>query len=184
MTAAPPDLDAIARAVVAGPDLGARMERLLTEARGLTRAEAGTVYVREGNRLRFAAVQNDALARRMGEEEFKRRAMAEPLSLSKTSIASYVALTRATVNLQGAYEIPVDRPYEFDPRFDLKFDYRTRSMLAMPLRNARGGVVGVMQLINALGDHDEVVPFDRRRQDLVGALLARVAVLLPPRGGA
>src|SRR5439155_894603 len=49
------------------------LDRILTKARRFTRAEAGTIYVREGNILRFVAVQNDALARRLGEEELQRR---------------------------------------------------------------------------------------------------------------
>src|SRR5438552_1695573 len=62
------DPDALARigdALAAQPDRQRALELLLTEARRLTRAEAGTVYLREGDRLRFAAVQNDVLARRV-----------------------------------------------------------------------------------------------------------------------
>ena len=39
----------------------------------VTRAEAGTVYVRRGEVLEFAVVQNDVLARQVGEEEVRRR---------------------------------------------------------------------------------------------------------------
>src|SRR2546423_13670104 len=42
-----------------------------------------------------------------------------------------------------------DLPYVFNPAWDLKNDYRTRSMLALPIRDARGDIIGVLQLINA-----------------------------------
>ena len=45
-------------------------------------------------------------------------------------------LTRATVNLGDSYEIPMDRPYTLFREVDRKADYRTRSMLATPLRDA------------------------------------------------
>src|SRR5206468_1722119 len=43
-------------------DLSVLLERILTEARRFTRAEAGTLFLREGDQLRFAVVQNDRLA--------------------------------------------------------------------------------------------------------------------------
>src|SRR2546426_982893 len=82
------DPDALARigdALAAQPDRQRALELLLTEARRLTRAEAGTVYLREGDRLRFAAVQNDVLARRFGTDEARRRLAAEPLALVEPS---------------------------------------------------------------------------------------------------
>ena len=83
------DREALARigdALAAQPDRQRALELLLTEARRLTRAEAGTVYVREGNRLRFAAVQNDVLARRFGDDEARRRLAADPLRLGEPSV--------------------------------------------------------------------------------------------------
>src|SRR5437667_2251711 len=170
------DHDALARigdALAAEPDRQRAIELLLTEARRLTRA--GTVYVRERDRLRFAAVQNDLLARRFGAAEARRRLAAEPLALVEPSVASYVALTRGVVNIPDVYEIPPERPYGFDRHFDAVHGYRTRSMLAMPLRDGRGEVFGAIQLINALDPAGTVVAFGRDSEELVAALLAQLA---------
>ena len=170
------DPDALARigdALAAQPDRQRALELLLTEARRLTRAEAGTVYLREGDRLRFAAVQNDVLARRFGDDEARRRLAAEPLRLVEPSVASYVALTRGEVNIPDVYEIPPGRPYAFDRHVDAVNGYRTQSMLAMPLRDGRGEVVGVIQLINARDDGGTVVAFDREGEELLAALLTQ-----------
>ena len=145
-------------ALAAETDVTRGLERLLSAARKVTRAEAGTVYVRRGESLEFAAVQNDLLARRVGEDEVRRRVGARPLPLGENSIASYVLLTRSTVNLRDAYEIPVDRPYTLFREVDRNTDYRTRSMLAMPLRDGRRHVFGVLQLINALDGRGAVRP--------------------------
>jgi len=166
------ELDRIWRALAAEPDRQQALELLLGEARRLTRAEAGTVYLREGEHLRFAASQNDVLARRLGPDEVRRRLTVAPLELTAPSIASYVALTRATVNIPDVYEIPLERPYTFDPQVDARNGYRTRSMLALPMRDGRGGVVGVLQLINALDAEGRVVAFDREQEAVADALLA------------
>jgi GAF domain-containing protein len=46
-------------------DLAILLERILTEARWFTWAEAGTLYLLEGQLLHFAVVQNDLLTRRL-----------------------------------------------------------------------------------------------------------------------
>src|SRR5262249_13323267 len=45
-------------------DLALLPARILTEARRFTHAEAGTLYLRDGDRLRVTTVQNDVLTRR------------------------------------------------------------------------------------------------------------------------
>src|SRR5262249_57955237 len=47
-------------------ELASLPARILTEARRFTNAEAGTLYLRDGHRLRFTVVQNDVLERRLG----------------------------------------------------------------------------------------------------------------------
>jgi putative two-component system response regulator len=183
------ELDRIGRALAAEPDPERVLTLLLSEARRLTHAEAGTVYLRRGDQLHLAVVQNDVLARRVGEDELQRRLQLAPLGLKESSIAGYVALARGSVNLPDVYKIPLERPYAFDPRMDAKHGYRTRSMLAMPVRDGRGAVFGVLQLINALNDVGEVVPFDQEREDFVAALLTHIARVTPaskpkrPQGG-
>lgn len=150
----------------------------------MTGAEAGTVYLRESERLRFAAVQNDVLAQRFGAAEAELRLTAAPLDLRTPSLASFVALTHTVVNVPDVYEIPLERPYGFDRQMDVKLGYRTRSMLAVPLRDGRGATVGVVQLINARNAAGEVVAFDAGCEDRLAALLTRFAQTSePPKAG-
>ncbi len=164
-------------ALAAEPDVTRGLELLLAAARRVARAEAGTIYLRRGEVLEFAAVQNDVLARQVGEDEVRRRVGARPLPLRENSIAGYVMLTRAPVNLRDAYQIPVDRPYTLFREVDSNADYRTRSMLALPLRDANGCVFGVLQLINAIDGRGGVRPFSREAQRLVQKLAALTARL-------
>ncbi len=52
------------------------------------------------------------------------------------------------INLPDAYRIPPSRPYRFNDSFDRNSGYRTRSVLTLPMRNARDQILGVLQLIN------------------------------------
>lgn len=158
-------------------DLALLPERILTEARRLTHAEAGTLYLRDGDRLQFAVVQNDVLAGRLGEREMRRLFQAD-LPLSRPSLAGHVALSRDILRLSDAYEIPPDRPYAFNRAVDAQTGYRTRSVLVVPLMEPTGNVIGVFELINARDARNQIVPFHPDYEELIRALasLATVAV--------
>jgi diguanylate cyclase (GGDEF)-like protein len=177
MTQAFRELVQIGITLTSEQDLGTLLERILTEARRFTRAEAGTLFLREGDQLRFSVVQNDRLAKELGEEEMRRRLQVEPLHLRELSLAGHVALTGDILNLHDTYMIPPDRPYAFDPRVDARLDYRTQSILVVPLQDPAHNIIGVLELINAL-DRGRVVPFDSQYESLVRSLASQAAVAL------
>ena len=135
------------------------LERVLTKARRFTRAEAGSVYVRQGTTLRFAVVQNEVLLRKFGEHEVRRRLVAEPLEVNEQSLAGYVSLKGRALNVHNAYRIPRDRPYRLDRAFDERNDYRTVSVFLVPIRDQSKTLLGVLQLINARDSRGRPVPF-------------------------
>jgi len=71
-----------------------------------------------------------------------------------SGIAGWVATHGETVNLQDAYDDP-----RFSPAVDRESSYRTKSLLCVPIRNRKGEIFGVAQLLNKQGgesfdDHD------------------------------
>ncbi len=159
-------------------DLAALLERILAEARRFTRAEAGTLYLREGDTLRFAVVQNEALSRQLGEEEMRSLLQTEPLLLRDRSLAGYVALTGKTLNIPDAYEIPREAPYAFNPKSDERTGYRTRSVLGVPLQDYLKNVIGVLQLINARDERNAIVPFHPDCEDPVRFFASQAAAAI------
>ncbi len=43
------------------------LEKILNEARGLVNADAGSIYIKEGDTLKFSYAQNDTLREKLGE---------------------------------------------------------------------------------------------------------------------
>jgi len=82
-------------------------------------------------------------------------------------IAGWVAKSGETVNIADAYND--DR---FNPDVDKASGYRTRSMLTMPMLNAHGKLVGVVQVLNKSGDR----AFVQDDEDLLRALTSQAAV--------
>jgi len=105
------DLVQIGIALTSERDLASLLDLILSEARRFTRAEAGTLLLREDTTLGFAVLQNDRLVRELGETEMQRRLQAEPLKLSEMSLAAYVALTGDVANIADTAAIPPTTPY-------------------------------------------------------------------------
>jgi len=165
---------------------------ILTESRKFTGAEAGSLYVREGLQLRFAVSQNEILERRqkaIQKKEKEAEPSAEPgrtkggsfsgfyVSLNKGSLAGYVGVTGRVLNLADAYKIPAAREYQFNKSFDEKHNYRTKSMLIVPMKDSADTVVGVLQLINARRGK-KVVPFSKNFENLVLSLASQAAIAI------
>jgi diguanylate cyclase (GGDEF)-like protein len=168
----------IAIALTGESELPALLDRIVTEARRFTRAEAATLFLRDGAALRFAVVQNEPLATRLGEAEMRRRLTTELLPLEAASLAGYVANTGEALTLPDAYAVPSGTPYAFHREFDARNGYRTHSVLVMPLQDRSREIVGVLQLINARDARGAVKPFDRDCEPVVRALASQAAVAI------
>jgi HD-GYP domain-containing protein (c-di-GMP phosphodiesterase class II) len=176
-------LNQIGVALSSQRDVKLLLTLILAMAREITGADAGSLYLVEeesaGRRhLRFMLTQNDSLD--FPFQEFI-------LPLTEDSMAGYTALRGETLNFADAYKIPRGRPFHFNDRYDRESGYRTRSLLTLPMRNAKGEVLGVLQLINSKrspsarlkGAEDvarSVQPFSQRSVRLALSLASQAAV--------
>ncbi|MDR2626284.1 MAG: HD domain-containing protein [Zoogloeaceae bacterium] len=129
-------------------DENVSMDRILAMARTVTNADAGTIFLVDGDELAFAYTHNDSLF--PVSEAYKYAYATSRLPISKDSIAGYVACTGEALNLEDVRQLPPDVPYRFNDRFDWSTGYRTCSMLTVPFLDFEGRVCGVLQLINRL----------------------------------
>lgn len=130
-------------------DLDILLEKILTEARHILNADAASIQIREGDELVFTHVQTDSLQRLLAPGQ-KLIYTTFRIPINKKSISGYAALTGEILNIHDVYNLPPDRPYRFNPEYDQRSNYRTKSMLTIPLKNNRGEILGVMQIINSL----------------------------------
>jgi HD-GYP domain-containing protein (c-di-GMP phosphodiesterase class II) len=137
------ELNRIGIALSETRDVGQLLEMILKKAREITSADAGSLYLLERGegeaRLRFKLTQNDSV-------EFPFTEFTLPLT--DQSIAGYCARQGEVVELPDAYRAPKGMPFHFNKSFDEEAGYRTRSLLALPMKNGKGEVLGVLQLLN------------------------------------
>lgn len=140
-------------------DVSMVFERLLTEARRQTHADAGTIYLVEDDSLIFAYSQNETLF--TASQWARQQYLSSSLPIDAKSIAGFVALRNTTLSIDDVRKLPEGVPYTFNESFDKATGYRTVSMCATPLRAVDGTLVGVLQLINSTPG-GEVRPFTMR----------------------
>jgi HD-GYP domain-containing protein (c-di-GMP phosphodiesterase class II) len=137
------ELNEIGVALSSQRDINALLALILSKTREITAADAGSLYLvaedSQGRHLRFMLTQNDSL-------EFPYQEFVLPLT--ENSLAGYTALRGEVLNFADAYKIPASRPFHFNDSYDRDSGYHTRSLLTLPMRNPKGEVLGVLQLIN------------------------------------
>ena len=198
------ELNQIGMALSAEHDPGKLLELILTKSREFTSSDAGSVYLVESTgqrqsllfapgtpgapmqdaqpheQLRFKLAQNHTV-----EVLFREAA----IDINEQSIAGYVALTGEIVNIEDAYHLPADVPYAINRKFDEDSGYRTKSILAVPIRNQKEKIIAVLQLINAKRDfsarldsaeaiEQQVLRYTPRQQEIVQSLAGQAAVAL------
>ncbi|HBE61100.1 MAG TPA: phosphohydrolase [Cyanobacteria bacterium UBA11149] len=135
---------AIGTALSSSNNLEELLNLILSKSREITYSDGGSVYLIDRSyntpRLIFKVAQNDSLP----NAPFNEFAM----PLTRQSLAGYVALTGETLNLSDAYNLPSEVPYDLDKTFDNSMNYRTCSVLVLPMQEPDGEIIGVLQLIN------------------------------------
>jgi len=158
-------------------DLDVLLEKVLSEARSLVNADAGSIYIKEDDTLKFSYSQNETLRKRLPEGK-KLIYTTFSMPISNKSIAGFVANNVSLINISDAYKISNKMPFSFDSSYDKISGYETHSMLTVPLKNNLGECIGVLQLINAQDESGKIVPFADLDESLIKpfAMYAAVAI--------
>ena len=157
-------------------DLSRLLKMIINELRLLTNADGGSLFLVENNHLRFEVAQNKTLMASAGEDfQFFKQF---EIPISEHSIAGYVALTGNILNIPDVYELSPDFPFQFNPEFDVRNNYHTQSILAVPLKDHTGTIIGVLELINAMDAEGSPVSFSEAHENIVLSLASLAAVAI------
>ncbi|MGA8072846.1 MAG: GAF domain-containing SpoIIE family protein phosphatase [Candidatus Acidiferrales bacterium] len=137
-------------------DLAELIDIILHLATRYTGADRGTVFLLDRERDEIWSLVGLGLEK----EEIR-------LPASR-GIAGWVAHHGEVVNLADAYQDP-----RFEPEVDRRLNYRTRTLLCLPIRNKNGQTSGVLQLLNKKGG-----PFQDADVSLLSSLSVHVALAL------
>ncbi len=135
-------------------EIDSLLDTILSKSKKIADCEAGSIFLMEtvrdetGERqiLRFKAAQNDRVSR----FQLYKEAFDYTVPINKESIAGYTAVTKKILNISDAYHINKNELYKFDKLFDKKIGFKTKSLLAVPIVDSTGQILGVLELINKI----------------------------------
>lgn len=178
-------LNSIGVALSAERDNNRLLEMILLGAKEITNADGGTLYtITDDSRLQFEIMHTDTLEIAMGGTTGVKIPFPPlPLYLLDGSpnlnmVAAHAALKDKSVNIEDAYVVE-DFDFSGTRKFDQSTGYRSKSFLAIPLKNHENEIIGVLQLINAMDSGtQEIIPFSASSQRLVESLASQAAIAL------
>jgi HD-GYP domain-containing protein (c-di-GMP phosphodiesterase class II) len=147
------DLHRIGIALSSQHDLTKLLDLILTESMEITGSDGGSLYLAVDKDRRLTPLDGSE-----GEKflmfkfalNFSRETPFTEfiIPIDSNSISGYCAANGKILNLPDVYSLPPDTEFAVNKSFDEKTNYRSKSMLAVPMKNTEGDVVGVIQLIN------------------------------------
>ena len=169
-------------ALSASENLEELLELIVTEAKNLTHADGGTLYLLEENKLHFKVVQTDSLGIKMGGASGQITWPALPLYLedntpNKAMVAATAVLEDRLINIPDVYEA-IGFSFEGTKKFDQSTGYRSKSMLVIPLKNHEHEIIGLLQLINKQKDTHDVGTFDKDDEQITQSLASQAAIAI------
>ena len=142
--------------VTAEIDLGALLQKVMSEATRMLNAERATLFL------------NDEKTNELFSKVGLGLAAAEIRLPNHLGIAGAVFTSRQTLNIPYAYA-----DLRFNPAFDKRTGFFTRSILCVPVINKDGKIIGVTQVLNKRGG-----PFTAEDESRLKAFTAQVSIAL------
>lgn len=98
-------------------DVDVLLERILREARQLVSADAGSIYIKEGDKLKFSYTQNETQRKKLAPGK-KLIYSTFSVPINNQSIAGYVANTGETMNIPDVYKLKAGLSFSFNKSYD------------------------------------------------------------------
>lgn len=156
-------------------DLNCLLERILACVMELAGCDAGTLYLLEGDALRFEIMRNDTLKTYSGGRG--QRPELPPVPLHRGNVCAMALLENRTICIE---DVKNSKEYDFSgpARYDAMTGYNTCSMLVVPMCNREGERIGVLQLINALDEAGNVCAFAPDMALVVESVASQAAITI------
>lgn len=142
-------------------------------ALSMANCEGCSIYEADGNQLRFIKTRNSVFETHGTQIPFK----TFTIPIDDTTISGYVAHAKKVMNIEDVYNLPKDAPFSFRGSFDTLMNYRSKSMLGIPMVDLAGNVLGVLQLINRV-ENGNVVAFPHSVEPILRALASQFGIVL------
>ncbi|MDR2387441.1 MAG: HD domain-containing protein [Deltaproteobacteria bacterium] len=158
-------------------DVDLLLGKILSKARQVVRAEAGTVYLVTNGKLKFQTSQNDYLERLIHDSD-DLPFIGSNLEIDSSTLAGYVAQSKAILTVNNTENIDFDAPFQHLIAIDASTNYICKAIMSIPLVTHNGILLGILQLINPMDGDGQVVDFTDQDVSILEFFSQSVSVAL------
>ena len=163
-------------ALTAEKDIHALLEKIMDGAMKIAECDGGTLYLKDGDVLRFTIMRNRSLGTYQGGHG--EAIDLPPVPIDRDHISSLALLEDRTIRIDDAYDPMLAGALRGPRAYDANLGYHTESVLVVPMKNPAGDQIGVLQLINALDADGVPRPFDDDSMRAVQSIASQAAVAI------
>ena len=156
-------------------DFNRLLEKILINVMEITNCDAGTLYLLNDSKLHFKIMRNDTLKTYQGGDG--KESGLPPVPLTRSSVCALSIIEDKTIvidNVRNCSEYDLTGPI----KYDAITGYYTCSMLVVPMKNRSGEQIGVLQLINAKDEENQVIGFVKEMVPVVESLASEAAIAI------
>lgn len=188
------DLNQIGASLSTERNLDQLLVKILDSSMEITASDSGSLYLVEP---KTPHSESDGIEQQQLRFKWSRCLSLEldfsefVMDLNERSISGSVAVHGKALNISDVYDIGSDVPYGFNKSFDQNTGYRSKSMLTVPMKNPKGDVIGVLQVINKKRTwkkaldlnnetalNQEIQIYTREDEELLSSLASQAAVAI------
>lgn len=149
---------------------------ILDEAMTMTSCDGGTLYVYDGESLRFHIMITKSMNYYKGGKNDP--VELPPVPMRRTHVAACSAMEKKLINIADVYDDNDEYDFTGPKNYDAMTGYRTGSMLVIPMEDDNGDVIGVLQLINAKDAEGNTVAFKKEYEKVIASLASQAAICM------
>ncbi|MBP5450318.1 MAG: HD domain-containing protein, partial [Spirochaetales bacterium] len=109
------------------------------------------------------------------------------LPINDQSIVGYAIKHGACIKIADVYKLPPNAAYHFNDSIDRKYNYRSKSMLVIPMINHKNQIIGAIQLLNKRKVNNiqltspeivekYVIPFDIKSERMIQSIGGQASI--------
>ena len=149
---------------------------ILHEAMEMTSCDGGTLYIYDGENLRFHIMITKSMHYYKGGK--KDPVDLPPVPMRRSHVCACSAMEKKLINIPDVYAHTAEYDFSGPKNYDNMTGYRTQSMLVVPMEDEHGDVIGVLQLINAQDGEGKTIPFEEGYEKVISSLASQAAICL------
>ncbi len=165
----------ITNMIYATDDSDMLIDNVVNDIIDITNCDGGTLYILNDNKLQFKLMITRSLNIKSGSKSGKINL--PDVEMKRSNVCAYSVLERKSVNISDVYKSEL---FDFSgpKNYDKMTNYRTKSIMVIPMVDDKQQILGVIQLLNAQDEKGNIISFSKEKEEIITAIASQTAIKL------